>query len=122
MRRILFAGLSSRFGELAPVDQLGVFYDTTALALVGDEPLPDILMLAAHLRPGMKPAVARAIVTELGALESRYVICRDGPRLTSMPGDCSDRCWRRWVERVAAGRGGRAPAARSAAAHLGTAR
>ena len=68
----LFAGLSSRFGAITATDQLGLFQDTAALALAGYEPLPDILMLAAHIEPGMDPVVAGSVVTELDALDRFY--------------------------------------------------
>jgi aminopeptidase N len=68
----LFAGLSSRFGEISAANQLGLFHDTTALALAGYEPLPDVLMLAGHIKPGTDPVVARAVVTELDALDGFY--------------------------------------------------
>ena len=68
----LFSGLSSRFADIPAADQLGIFQDTTALALAGYQPPPDILMLAEHIQPDMNPVVARAIVAELGQLDQFY--------------------------------------------------
>ena len=68
----LFAGLSSRFGKVTTADQLGLFQDTTALALAGYEPLPDVLMLAGQIKPSMDPVVARAVVAELHDLDGFY--------------------------------------------------
>jgi len=68
----LFAGLSARFGELTADDQMGLFQDTSALALAGYEPLPDILMLAGHVTPGMNPVLARTVASQLAALDVFY--------------------------------------------------
>jgi len=49
--------LTEHYGSLAPDDQLGLFYDTAALAFMGEEPMANLLELVRQVPPDADPLV-----------------------------------------------------------------
>jgi len=75
----LIAALSTRFGSLRPVDQLGLLQDAEALGMAGYEPLPDALQLVQEVGPDTQPQVQRAAVGMLFNIAQLYRGRREEP-------------------------------------------
>ena len=67
-----FAALASRFGHLAPADQLGLLHDTARLAYVGDIPVENLQKLSTALPADAEPVVWAALVGQLLEIDRRY--------------------------------------------------
>jgi aminopeptidase N len=74
----LWARLSPRFSSLAPVDQLGLLYDSRALGEVGGAPMADFLALSRSAAQAKEPVVASSLATELSRLARAYPEGRGG--------------------------------------------
>jgi aminopeptidase N len=68
-----FAALASRYGELAPEDQLGLLNDTQALASVGKAPVAQFMELATKLPPDAEALIWSALTESLVGLDKLYV-------------------------------------------------
>jgi aminopeptidase N len=68
-----FAALASRYGELAPEDQLGLLNDTQALASVGKAPVAQFLELASKLPADAEALIWSALTDSLVGLDKLYV-------------------------------------------------
>ncbi|MDP9065616.1 MAG: M1 family metallopeptidase [Pseudomonadota bacterium] len=66
------SALTARFATLTPLDQLGVFEDTSALADAGEVPMAAFLDLARSFGPATDPIVAQALVGSLRHLDKLY--------------------------------------------------
>ena len=67
-----FAALRDRFGELAPIDQLGVLADTWALGLAGLQPSSDFLGLVQAAPVDAEPQLWQDIADDLETLDRYY--------------------------------------------------
>jgi aminopeptidase N len=70
-----FAALSTNYAKLAPIDQLGLLDDTSALGLAGLEPASSVLDLIKATPDDANPVLWENIASELGGLNRYY---RDG--------------------------------------------
>jgi aminopeptidase N len=70
-----FAALSTNYAKLAPIDQLGLLDDTSALGLAGLEPASSVLDLIKATPTDANPVVWENIAGVLGGLDLYY---RDG--------------------------------------------
>jgi aminopeptidase N len=68
----LWTKLMGGFGALAPVDQLGLIYDSRALSEAGYAPLPDFLALTLKAQDGQDPVVVEALASQLSGLDDLY--------------------------------------------------
>ena len=68
-----FAALASRYGELAPEDQLGLLNDTQALASIGKAPVAQFLQLASKLPADAEALIWSALTDSLVGLDKLYV-------------------------------------------------
>jgi aminopeptidase N len=67
-----FAALKGRFGELEPIDQLGVLADTWALGMAGLQPASDFLGLVQATPVDADPQLWQDIADDLAALDRYY--------------------------------------------------
>jgi aminopeptidase N len=67
-----FTDVASRYGSLAPDDQLGILNDTASEAYAGYVPMADFLEIATRLPADANPVVAEALVGRLDALNRLY--------------------------------------------------
>jgi aminopeptidase N len=67
-----FARIRDSFGQLQPIDQLGVLADTWALGMAGLQPAPDFLELVQSVSADADPQVWQDIVDDLKTLDSYY--------------------------------------------------
>jgi len=79
--RVLYAadmldGLTARMDKLQPVDQIGLLYDTRALAIAGYEPAAQFMNLATAVPAGANPIVWQRVVRMLRGFDDYY---RDTP-------------------------------------------
>jgi aminopeptidase N len=66
------AALADHFGDLEPVDQLGVLGDTAALSLAGLQPMSAYLSLMQRIAPRSDPVVLSAMISDLRVLDQLY--------------------------------------------------
>jgi aminopeptidase N len=67
-----FAQLAARFASLAPIDQIGLLADSSALGQAGLQSASDVLDLANATPGGADPAVWSRIAGMLDGIDSRY--------------------------------------------------
>ena len=67
-----FAQLAQRFAGLAPIDQIGLLADSSALGLAGLQPASDALDLVKATPAGADPAVWTRIAVLLDGVHNRY--------------------------------------------------
>ena len=67
-----FAALAQQFAGLAPIDQIGLLSDSSALGLAGLQPASDVLALAKGAPLGAEPQVWQRIASVLAGLHARY--------------------------------------------------
>ncbi len=67
-----FARIRDSFGQLQPIDQLGVLADTWALGLAGLQPASDFLELVQSVTADTDPQVWQDIVDDLATLDGYY--------------------------------------------------
>ncbi|QJE01667.1 M1 family metallopeptidase [Massilia forsythiae] len=67
-----FAALAGQFATLAPIDQIGLLSDSTALGMAGMQPASDVLDLARRAPLGADPQVWQRIASVLDGLHDRY--------------------------------------------------
>jgi aminopeptidase N len=67
-----FAQLTSQFGALAPIDQLGMLADTWSLGMAGLQPASNILDLAEATPAGADPQVWALLARSFGSLHAMY--------------------------------------------------
>jgi aminopeptidase N len=93
----LIATLSTHFGSLKAIDEMGLLQDACALGLAGYEPLPDVLSLAQHVDPHMAPQVQQIAASTLTDIAFLY---------RGLPGEAGFRAYAKPVlERLLAGVG-----------------
>jgi aminopeptidase N len=66
------AAVSARFAALSPYDQLGVFYDASSLAFVGEIPIAAMLDLTRNFPADADPVVVSALVVLLRGIDHIY--------------------------------------------------
>jgi aminopeptidase N len=64
--------LTAQYGSLAPEDQLGLLHDTSALALMGEEPMGNLLELIRQVRPDADPLVVVDLVHTLEGIDRLF--------------------------------------------------
>jgi aminopeptidase N len=64
--------LTELYGSLAPEDQLGLFYDTSALAFAGEESMASLLELIRQVPPDADPLVALDMVRTLESMDRLF--------------------------------------------------
>ncbi len=67
-----FAQLATRFASLAPIDQIGLLADSSALGQAGLQPASDVLDLVQATPAGADPAVWTRIAALLDGVHNRY--------------------------------------------------
>jgi aminopeptidase N len=67
-----FAQLATRFASLAPIDQIGLLADSSALGQAGLQPASDVLDLVKATPAGADPAVWSRIAGLLDGIHTRY--------------------------------------------------
>ena len=68
-----FAQLATRFASLAPIDQIGLLADSSALGQAGLQPASDVLDLVKATPAGADPAVWTRIAGLLDGIHKRYL-------------------------------------------------
>jgi aminopeptidase N len=68
----LWRPFAQRFATLAPVDQLGLIYDSRSLGEAGVAPIGNFLDLATRVDPAADPVVLSALVSQLTAFDDHY--------------------------------------------------
>jgi aminopeptidase N len=67
-----FARIKSEFASLAAIDQLGVFMDSWALGMNGQEPASDVLDLASAVATDAQPQIWSSVADSLASIDDFY--------------------------------------------------